>query len=103
MLEAGIPLPVIKNFLGHLSIEVTMIYATVSDELKNKYIKDNSIAASIPTDIENLSQARNDKYSTGIIQIPPHDGHPWSWLYLSTTRVDSELLSVSDVRRQAHL
>lgn len=34
MLESGIPLPVIKNFLGHSSIEVTMIYATVSDELK---------------------------------------------------------------------
>lgn len=45
MLEAGIPLPVIKNFLGHSSIEVTMIYATVSDELKNKYLKENSLAS----------------------------------------------------------
>lgn len=33
MLEAGIPLPVIKNFLGHSSIETTMIYATVSEDL----------------------------------------------------------------------
>lgn len=47
MLEAGIPLPVIKNFLGHSSIEVTMIYATVSDELKNKYLKENGVAAAL--------------------------------------------------------
>jgi len=47
MLEAGIPLPVIKNFLGHSSIEVTMIYATVSDELKNKYLKENGITATL--------------------------------------------------------
>lgn len=46
-LEAGIPLPVIKNFLGHSSIEVTMIYATVSDELKNKYLKENSLASAL--------------------------------------------------------
>ncbi|MHB1395147.1 MAG: tyrosine-type recombinase/integrase [Clostridia bacterium] len=43
MLEAGIPLPVIKNFLGHSSIETTMIYATVSDDLVNKYLKNRSI------------------------------------------------------------
>lgn len=47
MLEAGIPLPVIKNFLGHSSIEVTMIYATVSDELKNKYLKENGIMSTL--------------------------------------------------------
>lgn len=47
MLEAGIPLPVIKNFLGHSSIEVTMIYATVSDELKNKYLKENGITTAL--------------------------------------------------------
>jgi integrase/recombinase XerD len=48
MLEAGIPLPVIKNFLGHSSIEVTMIYATVSDELKNKYLIENSVVSALP-------------------------------------------------------
>lgn len=47
MLESGIPLPVTKNFLGHSSIEVTMIYATVSDELENKYLKENGIAAAL--------------------------------------------------------
>jgi integrase/recombinase XerD len=59
MLESGIPLPVIKNFLGHSSIEVTMIYATVSDELKNKYLKENSIASAIPQSI----QSKKDKSS----------------------------------------
>lgn len=40
MLEANIPLPVIKTFLGHENIHTTMIYATVSDTLKNKYLLD---------------------------------------------------------------
>ncbi|MGB8455948.1 MAG: hypothetical protein WCD89_26990 [Anaerocolumna sp.] len=52
MLESGIPLPVIKNFLGHSSIEVTMIYATVSDKLKNKYLKENSVASAISQNIQ---------------------------------------------------
>lgn len=43
MLESGIPLPVIKNFLGHTSIETTMIYATVSDDLTNRYLNDKNI------------------------------------------------------------
>lgn len=47
MLEAGIPLPVIKNFLGHSSIKVTMIYAIVSDDLKNKYLKENSLVSAL--------------------------------------------------------
>ena len=47
ILEAGIPLPVIKNFLGHSSIDVTMVYATVSDELKNKYLKENRTMATL--------------------------------------------------------
>lgn len=40
MLEAGIPLPVIKNFLGHSSLETTMVYATISQELRDKYLVD---------------------------------------------------------------
>ena len=40
MLEANVPLPVIKTFLGHESIQTTMIYATVSDVLKDKYLLD---------------------------------------------------------------
>ena len=42
MLESGIPLPVIKNFLGHSSIETTMIYATVSEDLVNKYLRNRN-------------------------------------------------------------
>lgn len=38
MLEADIPLPVIKTFLGHENIQTTMVYATVSDRVKDKYL-----------------------------------------------------------------
>lgn len=48
MLEAGVPLPVIKNFLGHVSLETTLIYATVSDELKDKYLAEHSLANILP-------------------------------------------------------
>jgi site-specific recombinase XerD len=42
MLESGIPLPVIKTFLGHVSISTTMIYASVNYELMNKYLRDKN-------------------------------------------------------------
>jgi site-specific recombinase XerD len=38
MLEAGVPLPVIKVFLGHSNIESTMVYATVTPELAGRYL-----------------------------------------------------------------
>jgi site-specific recombinase XerD len=40
MLESGIPLPVIKTFLGHVSIATTMIYASANFELVSKYLRD---------------------------------------------------------------
>jgi len=40
MLESGIPLPVIKTFLGHVSISTTMIYASANFELVSKYLRD---------------------------------------------------------------
>jgi len=49
MLESGVPLPVIKNFLGHSSIESTLIYATVSPELASRYLKENGFGAKMPT------------------------------------------------------
>jgi site-specific recombinase XerD len=49
MLESGVPLPVIKNFLGHSSIESTLIYATVSPELANRYLKENGFGTKTPT------------------------------------------------------
>jgi site-specific recombinase XerD len=55
MLESGVPLPVIKNFLGHSSIESTLVYATVSPALANRYLKENGFGAKLPAaeDIEN--------------------------------------------------
>jgi len=38
MLEAGVPLIVIKNFLGHASLQSTQIYAEVTQSLLNKHI-----------------------------------------------------------------
>lgn len=47
MLEAGIPLPVIKNFLGHASIETTMVYATISQALRDKYLENYNKARAL--------------------------------------------------------
>ena len=40
MLESGIPLPVIKTFLGHALISSTLIYASADFELVSKYLRD---------------------------------------------------------------
>jgi site-specific recombinase XerD len=48
MLESGIPLPVIKNFLGHASIESTLIYATVTPELASRYLREKGFSAKMP-------------------------------------------------------
>lgn len=40
MLESGVPLPAIKAFLGHESINTTMIYASANQELVMKYLRD---------------------------------------------------------------
>lgn len=40
MLEAGVPLVVIKNFLGHSSISTTQIYAEVSQNLADKHLRE---------------------------------------------------------------
>jgi site-specific recombinase XerD len=46
MLESGIPLPVIKTFLGHESIASTMIYASANFEMVSKYLRDKDPYAS---------------------------------------------------------
>jgi len=51
MLESGIPLPVIKTFLGHVSIATTMIYASANYELVNKYLRDKNPYAEQDTDV----------------------------------------------------
>lgn len=39
MLDAGVPLTVIKNFLGHSSLQTTQIYAEMSANRANQYLK----------------------------------------------------------------
>ena len=38
MLQAGVPLIVIKNFLGHVSVNTTQIYAEVTQQTVNDYV-----------------------------------------------------------------
>lgn len=40
MLEAGVPLVVIKNFLGHASLQSTQIYAEISQDTVNRHLKE---------------------------------------------------------------
>jgi integrase/recombinase XerD len=40
MLEAGVPIVVIKNFLGHSSLQTTQIYAMLSQETVDKHLKE---------------------------------------------------------------
>lgn len=40
MLEAGVPLVVIKNFLGHSSLQSTQIYAEISQNTVDKHLKE---------------------------------------------------------------
>ena len=39
MIEAGVPILVIKNFLGHSSVETTQVYAKISAESFNRQIE----------------------------------------------------------------
>lgn len=39
MLEAGVPLIVVKNFLGHVSLQTTQIYAEVTQDTMNKQLQ----------------------------------------------------------------
>ena len=43
MLECGNSLPVIQAFLGHESISSTIIYASVTPDLANKYLRDRDL------------------------------------------------------------
>ena len=40
MLEAGVPMVVIKNFLGHVSLQSTQVYAELSQETVDKHLKE---------------------------------------------------------------
>lgn len=61
MLEAGVPLIVIKNFLGHVSISTTQIYAEVSQNMADKHLKEWSKKwFSTETPPEQSHQAKSD-------------------------------------------
>jgi len=58
MLEAGVPIVVIKNFLGHVSLQSTQIYAEVTQGTLNKHIKAwNEKWGPVLTVIEDESEA----------------------------------------------
>jgi len=40
MLEAGVPIVVIKNFLGHASLQTTQIYAELSQNTVDRHLKE---------------------------------------------------------------
>ena len=51
LLEAGVNLIYIRDFLGHSSVTTTEIYAKTNPNIKRKYITENSVSIS------------NEKYS----------------------------------------
>lgn len=55
MLESGIPLIYIRDFLGHSSVTTTEIYAKVNNKIRDKNIIDNSKKINIPIkyDVDN--------------------------------------------------
>ena len=39
ILESGVPLIVVKNFLGHVSLQTTQIYIEITEDTINKHLK----------------------------------------------------------------
>ena len=52
MLEAGVPLIYIRNFLGHESVQTTEIYAKVTQANMNRLLSEKKIDVSIPTEVK---------------------------------------------------
>jgi len=40
LIEAGVPLPIVKNILGHSSIQTTQVYLDISQQTIDSSIKD---------------------------------------------------------------
>lgn len=61
MLDAGVPLTVIKNFLGHSSLQTTQIYAEISANKANQYLKawNEKWFTSLPAPSENSDCKEN--------------------------------------------
>ena len=61
MLEAGVPLVVIKNFLGHSSLQSTQIYAEISQNTVDKHLKEwNERWFSIPASTVHSTDRNNE-------------------------------------------
>ncbi len=39
MLDAGVPIIVVKNFLGHVSLQTTQIYTEITQDTMNRQLK----------------------------------------------------------------
>ena len=64
MLEAGVPLIVVKNFLGHVSLQTTEIYTEISQDTMNQKLK-------AWNDKWFLHQETNEGLSTEKSNVPP--------------------------------
>ena len=62
LIEAGVPLAVVKNILGHSSIQTTQIYLDISqqtvdrsmEEWNNKWFSKNKTEPSLPQEKQNM-------------------------------------------------
>lgn len=67
MLEAGVPLIVVKNFLGHASIQTTQIYAEISQRTADKELKawnDRWFVKKVDTDASDTSNGMIPEFLT---------------------------------------
>lgn len=64
MLDAGVPLVYIRNFLGHESVSTTERYARVSQSTMNRVLEKHSIASTITV------KDRGEFNSSGPTKLP---------------------------------
>ena len=58
LLENGVNLIYIRDFLGHSSVTTTEIYARCNPELKRKYLSE--VSSTIESDIKEYSQSEKE-------------------------------------------
>ncbi len=57
MLEAGVPLIYIRNFLGHESVKTTEVYAQISQNSVVKILEERNIEFPVPDDVKKYPKA----------------------------------------------
>ena len=60
MLACGCSLPAIKAFLGHSSIQSTLIYATVTSDQANKILRERGLPAKLPAPEKEKGDEKTD-------------------------------------------